>query len=69
MANLLSNPVYTTAQDVIDTTKIIALKALSQAEIERYITEAQYIIDSCIGIYGYRYDEDQSFIFPIKDDD
>ena len=68
MASLLANPVYITAQDVRDTTGNAALIALTDAQIEALITQAQYIIDNYIRCYGTPFVEWQEFIFPIDVD-
>ena len=67
MANLLSNPVYVTKTDIKDTTNISELKW--DNNIDRYITEAQYIIDSYILTFWSKFDIEQKEIFPIKDYD
>lgn len=69
MANLLSNPVYITAQDIDDTSKDADLIALSVADKEQLITQAQYIIDDYIECYGIKFDGSQEFIFPTQDSD
>jgi len=66
--NLLNNPVYITATELIDSTLNIELKALDTATIEQYITEAQMIIDSYIWCYWTPYEDTQQYIFPINND-
>lgn len=68
MASLLATPIYISAQDVRDTTTNAALAALTDAEIEALITQAQYIIENYIRCYGTKFVEWQEFIFPIDVD-
>lgn len=69
MANILTDVVYITAQDVIDSTSIPWLQTLATSEIEKLIVKAQYAIDDYIVCYGEKFDSTQSFLFPIKDED
>ena len=68
MANLLSNAIYVTSTDVKETTNIVALAESSDSNIDRYISEAQMIIDSYILVYWCKFDIEQNEIFPIDDD-
>ncbi len=68
MANLfIQNPVYITIEEVKSSTTKTALIAETDDNIKILITKAQQIIDNYIVSYGEKYDEDQNFIFPIKD--
>ena len=69
MANLLSNPIYVTSADVKETTNIVWLTSESIGNIEKYITEAQMIIDSYILVYWSKFNTTQTEIFPICDSD
>ena len=72
MTNLLDDPIYVTWQDVLDTTTIAGLIALltwTPTAADGWITQAQRIIDNYIGRYGTPFDEDQTFVFPVEDDD
>jgi hypothetical protein len=69
MTNLYSDPVYTTAQDVIDSTNIAALQALPVADIEELITRAQDAIDAYLQcIEGEPFDDPQNWLYPIDVD-
>lgn len=68
MANLLNNPVYVTVQDVRDTSDNSGVLALTDPEIEKYITKAQYTIDNYMYSYGTKVDSTQQFIFPVEDE-
>lgn len=69
MANLLSNAIYVTSADVKQTTNIVWLNSESIGNIEKYITEAQIIIDSYILVYWSKFDSTQDEVFPICDTD
>ena len=69
MANLYTNPIYTTAQDVIDTTNIVALQVLPVADIEELITKAQDAIDAYLQcIYLPSFEDPQDYLFPVDVD-
>ena len=69
MANLLAqDPVYITLTDFRDTTSNSDLQSdvtVPDDELKGIIYNAQHIIDTYIGRYGEKYDEDQEYIFPI----
>lgn len=68
MANLYLDPVYTTAQDVKDSTNITALAALTDPEIEELITRAQDAIDAYLQcIEGEPFTDPQNWLYPIED--
>ena len=70
MANLfLQNPVYITIDEIKETSTKAWLIALSDNELKVLITKAQKLVDNYIISYGEKYDEDQTYIFPIKDSD
>jgi len=71
MANLYNNPVYTTVDDVRDTTDYADLAALAVSDpdaVDKLITQAQTAIDNYIISFGCRCDESQEFIFPTGED-
>lgn len=72
MTNLFNTPVYTTGQDVNDTTDIAALQALFASDpgaVDALITKAQYAIDAYLQcIEGDPFVEGQPFLYPIDDD-
>ena len=68
MANLfIQNPVYITIAEIKDTSTKAWLIALSDDELKVLITKAQQLVDNYIVSYGEKYDEDQTYIFPIED--
>lgn len=70
MANLfLKNPVYITIDEIKETSTKAWLIALTDDELKVLITKAQQLVDNYIISYGEKYDEDQTYIFPIKDSD
>lgn len=70
MTNLYNDPVYITAQDVIDSSDIADLIALPASEIEELITKAQDAIDAYLQcIEGVPFDESQNWLYPIQDPD
>ncbi len=68
MANLLSNIVYVSLEDLRDTTSIVGLKNLTDDLLWKTITTAQYIIDDYLWYYGCKFVATQDFIFPIDVD-
>jgi len=71
MTNLLDSPVYTSWQDVLDTTTITGLITELTADInyaDWLITQAQRIIDDYIWRYGVPFVDWQQFVFPIDVD-
>lgn len=68
MANLLTNAVYLSAQDVKDTTQLTTLAALTDAVVVRLIDEAQGLVDAFLEcVYGTAYDPTQTTLYPIVD--
>lgn len=69
MASIFSEtPVYLSYDEAKDSTNITELKTVAKSKIERYILEAQRMIDNFIGSYGEAVSEDQKTIFPTVDD-
>ena len=69
MANLLSNLVYVSLQDARDTSDLFSATVPSDWDLTVLITRAQWIIDNYIWFYGTKYDETQTFIFPVDVED
>lgn len=61
----LKTPVYITAEEVKDTTTKTGLLALSDDSIKILITKAQEMVDNYIISYWKKFDEGQSYIFPV----
>jgi len=67
MASLFINPTYITATELTDSTNVSGLSASSDALKNRYIVEAENMIDSYIGFIR-KFDSTQTRKFPtIKD--
>lgn len=70
MANIFWwTAVYISVQEVKDTTNKAWIIALTDWEIQELIYKAQYRIDNYIGSYWTPYNEEQEFIFPVKNAD
>jgi hypothetical protein len=71
MANIFQQtPVYITADDVRDTTSNLDLKALTNAEIEVLITQAQREVDAYVSrTFRPPFVDTQELIFPVSKDD
>jgi len=70
MANIfLRDPTYITIAQVKDTTDKAALAALGDDALKVLIARAEDLVDRYIISYGTPYDEDQTLIFPVEDED
>ena len=69
MTNLLDDLVYVSLADARETSDVFDATTPTDAELTTLLTEAQWIIDEYIGYYGTPFEEDQTFIFPLCEDD
>jgi len=64
--NFFDTPVYIENDDVIQSVDNEELNSLTDDVIDSFIIKAQYLIDDYIWSYWTKYEENQSFIFPIR---
>jgi hypothetical protein len=67
MASLFINPTYITATELKDSTNVAGLIAVTDTERNRYIVEAENMIDSYIGFIR-KFDSTQTRKFPTMKD-